>query len=250
MAWSCSPSARPLIGITLLALAGAAFAADAPMPGVDAIVSYETRVVLASGVTRVDTWQERLVRRSDQVWTERILPSRPHDHEGHADHVADGKATGKAKTPEHIGHKHFNGDTSARWLQRQGDRSVELKLVDRENKVVVSIPRNETATVGADSDIDSAGSIVPTSVVRSMKPAKGPGESSDLSWKSDASGGWKHRILWSESRQLAMKVISERDDGSVRRVVNVALQPQSGSNEPPWRKLGDYESKNFSDFGD
>ena len=211
-----------------------AAAPAAPAPDVEAIVSYETRHVMSSGITRVDTWQERLVRRGDQVWTERILPAAVQDHDDDHD-----------KKPEHIGHKHFNGDTAARWLRLQADGKVDVKYVDREHRAVVAIPRAEYGTVGFDGSWAAAANIVPAMLAKSMKAGSSSGEAQ---WRTDRRDGWSHRVLWSESRQLAMKVESVRDDGTVRRLVTVQLKPVAA--KAPWDLLAGYAQKRYDDFMD
>jgi hypothetical protein len=217
-------------------VANANAAAPLPMADIDARVSYETRQVMASGVTRIDTWAERLVRRGHQTWTERIRP--PAAHAGRAHETV----------AEPAGHKHFNAETSARWLTLAPDGEVEVRFVDAEHKVVVSVPRAEFGTVGFDGQYGGAASIVPVAVVRAMKPA--PGASSEGAWYTDRSHGWSHRVLWSESRQLALRVESQRDDGSVHRIVTVKLLPAIAGQPAPWSRLADHTQKNYDDFMD
>jgi len=230
--------ARAVRTATLLCAAACALNANAapPLPDLDALVSYETRQVMASGVTRVDSWQERLVRRGSQVWVERILP--PASRAGHE----------RESEAEHLGHKHFNGDTAARWIAQTADGKIELRFVDREHKAVVSVPRAEYTTVGFDGSFEGAASVVPPTVVRAMRtPA---GASVDPQWRTDRSNGWSHRVLWSESRQLALKVESQREDGSVRRVVSVQLLPTVPGHAVPWGGLAGYTQKRYDDFMD
>ena len=208
-------------------------AAPARAPDLDALVSHETRQVMANGVTRVDRWQERLVRRGETVWAERAMPA------GRADKHDD------ETVAEHIGHRHFNADTSARWLSRNAGGSVTLKLVDREHQAVVAVPRAEFGTVGFDGRFDAAVSVVPASAVRAMKPGA---VNADGQWFSDRSGGWSHRVLWSEARQLAMRVESQRDDGSVKRVVMVRVVAAPAA--VPWAGLQNFAAKRYDDFMD
>lgn len=225
-----------IIGAALVwvALSGTAGAAATDL---DALVSYETRQVMASGITRVDHWQERLVRRGSQVWTERVMPAA--SHAGHE----------RESAAEHIGHRHFNADTSARWLSVTPAGTVEVRFVDRENKVVVVVPRAEFSTVGFDGRFDAAASIVPPAAVQAMQPSAA---TSTLGrWMTERSDGWSHRVLWSQSRQLALKVESQRDDGSVRRVVSVKLLPDvAGGSAAPWEALAGYAQKRYDDFMD
>ena len=231
-------------------LAGAAFAAVAgsveplapatSMPDIDARVSYETRQVMSTGVIRVDTWQEHLVRRGNQVWTERVVP--PVAHAGHA----------RETVAEHAGHRHFNAETSARWLTRKPDGQVEVRFVDREHRIVVSVPQAEFGTVGFDGRFDGAASLVPLAVVQAMTQttARQVGRSADGQWLIDRSQGWSHKVLWSASKQLAMRVESRRDDASVQRRVSVQLLPVTSAKPAPWSQLTDYTPKQYDDFMD
>ncbi|WP_293995376.1 hypothetical protein [Sphaerotilus sp.] len=206
---------------------------------VDALVSYETRQVLASGVTRIETWQERLVRRGDQVWTERVLP--PSAEHLHAHETA----------AEHHGHKHLNADTSARWLRLDAKGLPELKLVDRENKVIVAVPAAEFGSVSFDGRYDAAATVVPPAVVKAMKPQGRPDAQGQ--WYGERNQGWSHRVLWSEASQLALRVESQRDDGTVVRKVSVRLLPVgtggTGSTVP-WLALSGYAPRHYDEFMD
>ena len=235
---------KRMVGAAAL-LAGAAamasrVASSIPMIDLEARVSYETRQVMSSGVTRVDSWQERLVRRGNQVWTERILA--PVAHAGHA----------RETVAEHTGHRHFNAETSARWLTLKPDGQVEVRFVDRENRIVVSVPRAEFGTVGFDGRFDGAASIVPLAIAQAMTPAtvRLVGGPSDGRWLTDRSQGWSHKVLWSASRQFAMRVESTRDDGSVQRRVTVQLLPATPAKPAPWSQLSDYAPKQYDDFMD
>ena len=145
------------------------------------------------------------------------------------------------------GHKHFDADTSARWLTLKVDGSVDVRFVDRAHKAVVSVPRAEFGTVGFDGRFDAAASLVPPAVALGMKPGAVVGEAQ---WRTDRRDGWSHRVLWSATRQLAMRIESSRHDGSVRRIVTVQLQPAAAASQLPWRHLADYTPKNYDDFMD
>ena len=239
-----------LAGVSLAMVAPTAAAAapvapSMPMVDIEARISYETRQVMSTGVTRVDTWQEHLVRRGNQVWTERILAP-----VAQAGHGRDGHE--REKAAEHAGHRHFNAETSARWLTLKPDGQVDVRFVDRENRIVVSVPRAEFGTVGFDGRFDGAASIVPPSVVQAMTQttARQVGASTDGLWLTDRSQGWSHKLLWSTSRQLALRVESTRDDGSVQRRVTVQLLPAAPARPAPWSQLTDYTPKQYDDFMD
>ena len=235
-----SPRLHRILALTAAAWAVTTAAAGPAMPDlrgdVDALVSYETRQVMASGVTRTDAWQERLVRRGPQVWTERVLP--PHGA-GDAVHAGERAA---------LGHKHLNAETSARWLRLGARGRVELSLVDREHRVIVEVPSAEFATVSFDGRYDAAATLVPPAVVMAMKP-EGPVRAG-VQWRSERNQGWVHRVLWSQDKQLALRVESRREDGSVQRTVKVRLLPVAAAQALPWQALGGYTPMRYDEFMD
>ena len=212
----------------LVASAGASLAAGAP--DVDALVTYETRQVTSAGVTRTERWQERLVRRGDSVWSERVLTASTavlHTNE---------------TATEHAGHKHFDFDRAARLVQRDAKGQLRLRFVDREKRVAVDVPAAEYGAVGFDGSWDAAAHLVPPSVVARMGAAAVSG------WRSEKVKGWSHRVRWSSALQLPMRLESQRDDGNVRRVVTVEVRAPVVA--LPWAALGGYTQKDYDDFMD
>ena len=116
-------------GAALLGCASSALAQPIPAsaPSLQAVVSYETRQVTKAGITRVETWQENMLRQSDTLWTERILPTRA-AHAAHSGHDHDAKPK--------AGHKHLDIDTAARWLQKDSAGAVSLRYVRSEERRV------------------------------------------------------------------------------------------------------------------
>ena len=55
-------------------------------------------------------------------------------------------------------------------------------------------------------------------------------------------------MLWSESRQIAMKVESVKEGGTVRRLVTVQLKPVAA--KAPWDLLAGYAQNRYDDFMD
>jgi hypothetical protein len=195
---------------------------------VDALVAYETQQVLSNGVTRTERWLERLIRRGDTVWAERVLPAASRD-----------------AAAEPAGHKHFDFDRAARLVTRDASGATQLRFVDRERRIVVSVPKAEYGAVGFDGRWDAAASIVPAAVAGRMQSA--PGRSGDARWRTERAGGWSHRVLWSDARQLALRVESQRDDGSVRRIVSVT---PAAPGALPWAGIAGYTQKEYDDFMD
>ena len=228
------------LGAAVLSGAGSALAqpvAAAP-PTLQAVVSYETRQVTKVGITRIETWQENMLRQGDTLWTERILPNSG-VHAAHVGHDHDVKP----KT----GHKHLDIDTAARWLQKDSVGVVSLRYVDKTDKVVVSIPKAEFGTVGFDGRWDTAAYMVPPDLVAKMKLA-GTGPNGGV-WRTEHAKDWTHRVLWSDAKQIALRIESKKTDGSFSRTIRVTLKPDAAA-ALPWVKLADYEQKKYDDYMD
>lgn len=280
-----SPAAAPARGAaTALAAtphepSGAApLAAEGP-PAFLVRVEHEVVRQLANGVTRIERWQETLARTGQTVWIERILPDpagagaasdhdhgqeqvHGHDHPAH-DHGPDhghghghgARGAGEANPAYRgHGHRHFDGDAAARWIEQGADGKVTLNLVDRKDHAIISIPRAEFRTLGFDGRFDASASLVPASVVATMTldPAAAPVTSPvNARWYVDASDGWVHRVLWSDAWQLALRIDSRRDDGSLVRTVRV--DPASTTSRPgvwPWQDLAGFERRRYDEYLD
>jgi hypothetical protein len=216
----------------------AATAAARPVPDLDALVSYETRQVLPSGVTRVESWQERLVRRGDRVWTERVLPgaaaAADHDH---------------AKEHGGHGHKHFDFERAARLLSRDAQGRPVLRFADARERVLVNVPATEFGAVGFDGRWDAAAHLVPPALVQAMAPAAGSAPAG-AAWREQHSQGWTHRVLWSEPLQVALRIDSRRDDGSASRSVSLQSRPATPAQRLPWLALERWTQREYDDFLD
>jgi hypothetical protein len=215
-----------------------AAAAPSPPPDLDAIVTYQTRQVLASGVTRDERWQERLLRRGDLIWTERMLSA--------ASSAARHPGTGA----EHGAHKHFDFEAAARLVARGPHDETRLRYVDVAHRIVVGVPAAEYGAVGFDGRWDAAAYLVPPSVIASMRAlpvrAKEPGSR----WIGEHAAAWSHKVLWSDRRQVALRIESAREDGSFRRTVTVTPAPAKAAGSLPWLGVAGWEQKEYDDFMD
>lgn len=234
--WVTRATTSVCLGVAILGCAGGVAAQTAP--ALQAVVSYETRQVTKAGVMRVETWQENMYRQGDTLWTERILPvsAVQSAHSGH-DHDAKPKA----------GHKHLDIDTAARLLQKDSAGVVSLRYVDKAENVVVSIPKAEFGTVGFDGRWDTAAYLVPPDLIAKMKVA-GAGPDGAV-WRTEQAKDWSHRVLWSESRKIALQVESQKTDGSFSRTIRVKPS-QAVSTSVPWSKLANFEQKKYDDYMD
>ena len=220
-------------------------AAAQSIPSFQGVVSYETRQVTRSGVTRVESWQESMYRQGNTLWTERVVP--PLSRSGAALALSTAASSSTVNAKHESGHQHLDIDTSARWLQLDIGGSVTLRYVDKNDKVVVTIPKAEFGAVGFDGQWGTAAFLVPPGVVANMTPA-GPGANGAV-WRTEKARDWTHRVLWSNTLQVALHVESKRADGSFTRTIRV--KPTSALNTTlPWSKLGTFEQKKYDDYMD
>lgn len=216
------------------AAAGVAKPIGADAPDLDAVVTYETRSVLPSGVVRQERWQERLVRSGKTLWSERVLPP---EIAGHRHEAAEAGA-----------HRHFDFEAAARLLTLDGDGGPVLRCVDRERRVIVSVPAAEYGAVGFDGRWDGAAFVVPPAVVERMTPLGHRESPSGTRWLGDRSAGWTHTVLWSQARRVALRAESARDDGTFRRIVTVVPRTASAASALPWRQLDGFAHKGYDEF--
>ena len=205
-------------------------------PDLDAVITYEMRQVLASGITRTETWKEQLVRRGGSVWTQRVLPNRGHSDKAHGG------------TPAVAHRKHFNYETAGRWLQIDSKGETQLRFIDAERKMLVTIPKTEFASVGFDGRWDAAAHLLPPSLLKTMQASGPSAQRDDSVWFTQGTGEWQHRVRWSTVKQVALRIESTRADGSLRRTVLV--EPVTPRKLLPWQGTTDYEQKTFDDFLD
>ena len=208
----------------------------AAAPDLDAVVRYETRQQLASGVSRIERWSERLVRRGDTVWTERLGLAA-----SNAAHAAE--AAG--------GHRHFDAETAARLLTKDASGQTRLRYVDAAHRQVVAVPKAEWGTVGFDGRHDAAAHLVPPSLVGRMPVEPGTAAAASAGhWHVQHAAGWTHRVLWSAGRQVALRIDSRSDDGRTSRRVRLLPQPPTPAAALPWRRLDGWTQREYDDFMD
>lgn len=219
------------------AASAAAAGARSPAPDLDAVVRYETRRLLPSGVSRVEVWRERLVRRGDTVWTERLGATHAHAAPDAAE-----------------GHRHFDADAASRLLGRDAEGRTQLRYVDAARRLVVAVPPAEWDAVGFDGRHDAAAHLVPPALVERMAPERGgaapsPSARGDA-WRVQKTDGWTHRVLWSPRRQVALRIESRSDDGRSSRSVAALPQAAVPAAALPWRGIEGYAQREYGDFMD
>ncbi|WP_156924454.1 hypothetical protein [Derxia gummosa] len=224
---------RQLAALNAPAAVPAPPAAD--LPPLDAVISYESRIVNHAGVTEVRSFRNLLVRRPGHVWMQRLLP------EVRAGHETEGEA--------HGGHKHFDFEAATQHLTRNADGSIRADYVDAETRQIVFVPPAEYSVSGFDGSWEGAAALVPEKVVLAMPRSNRPAPAG-AEWREERRDGWTNRVLWSTAQHIALEIESGRDDGSLRRVTRVTPQPAMPDARLPWLALKGYQQKEYQDFLD
>ncbi|MDB5730932.1 MAG: hypothetical protein JWQ03_827 [Variovorax sp.] len=213
--------------LLLLGLGGAlAQAQDANL-----LVSHVLVSVGADGLKRTTEFSERVYRRENMVWVERVIPQGAHTAEEH-----------RSGGPEH---KHLDVAAAARWISRDERGNPQLKLVSSEDKAIVSVASADYGNVGFDGSWASAYHLSDPAVLKKMTP--GP-RTSQGRWYSQAGNGGQMRLLWNDRLQLPMQIESQDVRGLSRKVTRVQAIPAPRT--LPWTGLNGYATKDYSDFLD
>jgi len=196
-------------------------------------VEHETVSLSADGVTRTTRFAERLVRRGQQSWIARILPAGAHDQ---AEHQAGGK-----------GHKHMDIGAAARWVVRQGDGKLQLRLVNTHEKMVVDVAPTDYANVGFDGQWTTASQLLDPEQIRRMQPIQRSAPAG-CRWYEGKSREARVQVLWDEKAGFPRRIESSNPSGSQRSTLVAKQETMPGS--MPWATLKGYVQKEYSDLLD
>jgi len=217
---------------TLAAVLAAGIAAAAlPVLAQDADLLVRHTIVSAGGdgIKRTVEFSERVVRRQDQVWIERVVPAGWHSaHE----HAAGDK-----------GHKHLDVAAAARWLQRGKDGKPALQLASAEDKVLVDVAPTDYGNVGFDGSWTAAYHLIDPASLKALKVGSTTG---DLTTYVSQEPGRTLKVVW--NTRLQYPVLVESTQGASSRKTVVQAQPAAAA--PPWNATRGYQKKDFSDYLD
>jgi len=212
------------------ALAACAGAAALPAQAQDADLLVRHTIVSAGGdgIKRTTEFSERVVRRQDQVWIERIVPPGWHvDHE----HATGDKA-----------HKHLDVAVAARWLQRDKAGKPALRLASAQDKVLVDVAPPDYANVGFDGSWTAAYHLIDPASLKKLRPS---GTAGDLTTYTSKDKDRSLKVVWNDRLQYPVLVESSNGPSSRRTVVQA--QPAGAS---PWDATRGYQRKDYSDYLD
>lgn len=182
------------------------------------------------GISRKVDFGERLYRRENQVWVERIIPAGAHNESEHA------------KRDEE--HKHLDLAASARWIVRNAKGELQIQMVNGYDKVIVNINPPDYGNIGFDGDWDAANHLIGSKQLASMKPSGQPAPAGCKWYESRNQGGWI-KVLWDEKDQYPRQVESGNSSKTSHKSMTTKVIP--APNPLPWTNLQSYTQKEYSD---
>ena len=222
---------RRLLSYTLgalLCLSASAMAQDLALK-----VEHESVSLSADGVTRITRFAERLIRRDQQSWIARILPAGAHEE---AEHHAGGR-----------GHKHMDTAAAARWIVRQDDGKLQLRLVSTHEKIMVDVAPSDYANVGFDGRWSTASQLLDPEQIQRMQPVSRSAPAG-CRWYEGRSREAKVQVLWDEQARFPRRIESSNQSGSQRSTLVAQQEPMPAT--LPWSRLQGYVQKEYSDLLD
>ena len=221
-----------ILGSLLIAtlFSGASLAAP---PDLNLLVKHHMTELGADGVTRTVSFAERVYRRDGMVWIERVLPPEAHRE---ADHAKGGHD-----------HKHMDIAAAARWITKEGEQPVRIRLVNAHDKVVVNVPAAEYGNIGFDGKWTSASQLLDPEQLKRMKPAKRAAPAGTR-WFEGGTRDTQVQVLWDESAAYPRRIESANTRGTQRSTMVVTRETMPG--QMPWAGLKGYTQKEYADLLD
>lgn len=224
----------------------AVVATPAPGPDLDLSVHYTSRILTAEGVLRESRYEEKMMRRGDHVWTERVLPKDPSGHE--ASHGHGKQAAAKPSGKDEHGHRHFNHVMLPKHVFLTNGE-LRLEFVDFHQREVISIAPSEYENVNFDGSWANAFFLADPKIVSTIPVTHRASPVAGAQWRELAKGDMVQRVLWDGKRQIPLLV--EKVDSRGRYVQRMEVKVQPGlAKSLPWERVKGYAQKEYADFLD
>jgi hypothetical protein len=213
----------------LAALLACFMALSAAAQDVDLLVTHTTIAAGADGIKRSTEFSERMVRRDNQVWIERVVPQGWHSADDHAH--ADKE------------HKHLDIAVAARWIVHDDAGKLRMRLASKEDKVLVDVDRTDFANIGFDGSWLAAYHLMDPTALKGMKLA---GKKGDLTTYLSADKARHLKVVWND--KLNIPILVESVSGASSKKTVVEIKPPA--KVLPWQVTQHYTHKDYSDYLD
>jgi hypothetical protein len=180
------------------------------------------------GVKRETTFTERVYRRNDRVWTERVIASEA------------------AGAHDHGGHSHPDAGSSPMWVRRLADGTLDARLVERHQRRSIKVDSQYYGNIGFNGSWGSTFFLSDPQSLKGMR-AVGAAKGGVQQYESKR-GDMTVRVSWDVKGQYPRRVESLDAHGNARRetLVSVIAAPKV----LPWNTLAGYAEIDYSDLLD
>lgn len=207
-------------------------------PDVSLQVTHYSVSMGIDGIKRSTEFSERVLRRGETMWVERVMPAHAHPETT----AQDPKAV-KVVAKEHA---HPDLTTATRWIERGADGKTRLRLVAAHDQVVVSIAPTEYGTVGFDGSWLAAYHLMDPALLKKLKASNTTAQGQ---WfESTTPGAPQVRVLWDAKLEVPLQVVTRSADGASSRTTTVRVL--QGAEKAPWQATTTFATKDYSDFLD
>ena len=221
----------------VLAIAAAGFcffsSAGAAVSNLNLLVEHDISEVGADGVTRSIHFQERVIRRDNVVWIERVIPAAARDA---LEHAAGGRE-----------HKHLDVAGAALWVALEEGKVLNVRLVNAHDKAVINVPAAEYGNIGFDGNWENAWHLLDPRQLKNMKPLTVTAPVG-MHWYETSTGNRTVRVLWDDKAAIPRRVMSDDKSGMARK--RMTAKDIAAPQGAPWALLGGYQQKEYSDYLD
>lgn len=200
-----------------------------------AIMTFESMTLTSDGVKKQTQFQERFIRDTNIVWSERIIPAVAHHHEEES-------ASG------HDHHEHnLNFASAGKWIARDAKNKISFSFVRNDEKKIIVPRESEYGMLGFDGEWETAYYLVNRAALKTMTPLKKPAPEG-ASWYEKKDSVQFTRILWDERKEIPLSIETAKLDGTMSNKITLALTPAPLT--LPWTQLGKYQTIAYEDLLD
>lgn len=202
-----------------------------------AILTHESHELTAEGVSKDVRYQERFIRKNGHVWAERIVP----------ESVSAESEKHEAKD----GHKHdFNFNIAAKHIIKDANGIPSISFVNRHDKLIIAVGKEEYQTIGFDGSWESAYYLVSPALVRKLSLSGMPSPAANARWYEKNGKDDFFRVLWAEDMELPLVIESGTKNGVRHSKVTAKIVPLPQTGALPWVNLQNFEHKDYNDLLD
>ncbi|MBB5019115.1 hypothetical protein HNQ59_002413 [Chitinivorax tropicus] len=202
-----------------------------------ATLSHETQELTSEGISRITRFQERFLRTSDQVWTERLVPLQ-----------ARFVTSGHVHTSR-CGKLHML-PMSGKLITRQANGQLKLQFVQPLSQTVIDTEARDYPEIGFDNAWDRAYYLIDKQALQRMRKTSRPSTAAHASWYEQETTGQFTRVLWSDQYQIPLVIESGTKTGTHLSRTTINLETMPGKQMLPWSQLTNMQHRDYVDLLD